>query len=77
MQRNKSHYLRGPTSPEKKSTISQYFLTTSCVVCGMQTPDKICEKCSSSAQLQISTITLMERLKLWEESHISCVKVSK
>lgn len=77
MQRTKSHYIIGLTSPEKKSTISQYFPITSCVVCGSQTTEKICQYCSSNDQLQHTTIVLTEKLKTWEENYYNCVKVSR
>lgn len=77
MQRKKSHYLIGPSSPEKKSTISQYFTTTNCVVCGVQTQDRICQLCSSSGKLQITTLTLVEKLNDWEINYHNCVRVSE
>lgn len=76
MQRKKSHYLIGPTSPEKKSTINQYFTTTSCVVCGVHTQNRICQRCSSSKHLQNTTITLIEKLKGWEQNYHNCIRVN-
>lgn len=77
MQRKKSHYLICPSSPEKKNTISQYFATSSCVVCGIQTQDRICQRCSSGRNLPITTITLIEKLKSWEENYYNCIKVGE
>ncbi|CAH2007335.1 unnamed protein product [Acanthoscelides obtectus] len=67
MPRKQTQYLLNSVSPGKKSTISQYFSTTSCVVCGEQTQTAICEKCTKKPQLTM--VTLMEKMRHWEQYH--------
>lgn len=74
MPRKQIKNLPGAVSPEKKSTISQYFSTTSCILCSEQTQTGICGKCSNEPQ--IAMISLMERLKTWEQNYENCVLVS-
>lgn len=75
MPRKHIQYLPNSVSPERKSTISQYFLNTNCVSCGEQTQSGICEECSKAPHS--TTVILMEKLRNWETSHRKCLQVSK
>lgn len=74
MPRKQIQYLPTSVSPRKKSTISQYFSTTNCVGCSEQSQQGICENCCDRPQ--ITMITLMEKLKNWEQSYHNTVLVS-
>ncbi|GLV38027.1 DNA polymerase zeta subunit 1 [Carabus blaptoides fortunei] len=55
------------SSNVKKSTISQYFATTSCAVCGQQSRDGLCETCSKDPQQ--SVVVLYMKINNWERSY--------
>nr|CAH7768167.1 unnamed protein product [Callosobruchus chinensis] len=57
----------------KKSTISQYFVTSNCVSCGEQTKVGICDKCTSKPQRTV--ITLMEKMRHWEQCYHNIVSI--
>lgn len=61
-------------SPNKKSTISQYFVTISCAICGDQTKDGICEICSNDSQN--STLILQNKVMIWEKNYYQTKLVS-
>lgn len=52
-------------SPTKKTTISQFFQTTSCAVCGQQSHNGICEFCVGQPQTSIAV--MFEKLRVWEQ----------
>lgn len=75
MPRKQIQYL--PTSSPakgKKSTISQYFATTNCAICGEQTKTGLCLLCESKPQK--SAILLHEKVRAWEKSYYSTKTVS-
>lgn len=51
----------------KKSTISQYFATMSCAVCGQQTRDGLCDACSKNPQH--SLVVLYTKVNNWERTY--------
>lgn len=51
-------------SPVKKSIISHFFSTTSCIVCTQQTQDGICDNCKIESQT--SVVMLQDKLQLWQ-----------
>ncbi|XP_044756178.1 DNA polymerase zeta catalytic subunit isoform X2 [Coccinella septempunctata] len=58
------------TSPAKKSTISQYFISTLCAICGVQTQSGLCDDCCKKPQ---ETVTILnERARQWEASYYNC-----
>lgn len=57
----------------KKSTISQYFATMSCVVCSQLTADGICVTCQQ--QPQKVAIVLGDKIRLWERTYTNIKKV--
>lgn len=59
----------------KKATISQYFVTTNCVVCNQQTHAGICASCQP--QSQMLAVTLCTKMSMWERKYDSCIKVCK
>ncbi|XP_057670686.1 DNA polymerase zeta catalytic subunit isoform X2 [Diorhabda carinulata] len=69
MPRKKVQYLPGSVSPKKKSTISQYFSTSSCISCEEQTRKGICEKCIDRPQSTV--VTLMEKMRKWERNYLN------
>lgn len=73
MPRKQFQYLP-KTSPTKKSTISQFFMTTSCTVCGQQSQNGICNNCI--VQPQTSVTIMHEKIRVWEQrsTEINLVK---
>ncbi|KAG5883184.1 hypothetical protein JTB14_018200 [Gonioctena quinquepunctata] len=67
MPRKVTQYLSSSVSPKKKSTISQYFSTTTCASCGDQTQLGICQNCCNSPQTTV--ITLMEKMRTWQRNY--------
>nr|CAD7197558.1 unnamed protein product [Timema douglasi] len=57
---------------QKKSTISQYFATMSCAVCGGQTHSGLCGKCQAAPQAV--AVVLNEKLRAWERAHANINK---
>ncbi|CAH0553547.1 unnamed protein product [Brassicogethes aeneus] len=55
------------SSPGKKSTISQYFSTTSCASCGEQTKTGLCNDCCLNAQTTV--VNLTQKIKKWEQNN--------
>lgn len=75
MPRKQTHYL--PTSSptkQKKSTISQYFSTTSCACCEEQTQNGLCNNCI--VKPQESMVILHDKVKNWEQKCFYTRKVS-
>lgn len=66
--------VSSPTK-NKKSTISQYFTTTSCACCSNQTREGLCEKCLDKPQL--SMVILQDKVKCWEQSYEEIKKVGE
>nr|CAD7400920.1 unnamed protein product [Timema cristinae] len=58
---------------QKKSTISQYFATMSCAVCGSQTHSGLCGTCQTAPQAV--AVVLNEKLRAWERAHTNINKV--
>ncbi|XP_065368468.1 DNA polymerase zeta catalytic subunit [Calliphora vicina] len=59
-----------PNSKSKKSTISQFFSTTNCIVdCGRQTKQGICMECSQNSTR--SMIVLQSKISKIERSYLS------
>ncbi|RZB70336.1 DNA polymerase zeta catalytic subunit [Asbolus verrucosus] len=54
-------------SPGKKNTISQYFSSNICAVCGEQTQNSLCNECVN--QQQNTSVILHEKIRLWEKSY--------
>lgn len=73
MPRKQFQYLRN-SSPVKRSTISQYFASNSCAVCGEHTQKYLCEKCAKRPQSTV--VMLHEKVRLWEQSFRSTSLVS-
>ncbi|XP_045467770.1 DNA polymerase zeta catalytic subunit isoform X2 [Harmonia axyridis] len=70
MPRKHLQYLPTATSPTKKSTISQYFVSTLCAICGVQTQYGLCNDCQKKPQ---QTVTILnERARQWEASYNNC-----
>lgn len=65
--------VSSPTK-SKKSTISQYFSTTSCACCSNQTREGLCEACFNNRQT--SMVILQNKVKSWEQSYDEIKKVS-
>ncbi|XP_017786334.1 PREDICTED: DNA polymerase zeta catalytic subunit [Nicrophorus vespilloides] len=63
------------SSPSKgpKTTISQYFATTSCACCTQQTKDGVCCKCWQNPQ-KVAMI-LQEKLRIWERNYYETKKI--
>ncbi|GFS12492.1 DNA polymerase zeta catalytic subunit-like [Elysia marginata] len=57
----------------KQGTISQFFATTDCPVCDVQTKKPVCEKCAADPQLV--TWTVMTRLRTWERTYSRLMQV--
>ncbi|XP_025828919.1 DNA polymerase zeta catalytic subunit isoform X1 [Agrilus planipennis] len=51
----------------KKSTISQYFFTTTCVSCGAHAQNGLCDKCLSYPTETM--VVLQEKLRNWEKNY--------
>lgn len=60
-------------SKEKKSTISQYFATMNCAVCGNQTREGLCEACLETPQQTI--VVLHQKITTWERNYIETKQV--
>lgn len=73
MPRKQFQYLP-VSSPMKKSTISQFFLTTCCAVCGQQSQNGMCTSCVE--QPQVSTVILHEKVRIWEQHYVEINLVS-
>lgn len=58
----------------KKSTISQYFATINCAVCGLQTSDGLCDKCCQNPQKTL--VALNEKIWRWERNFAEVNKVN-
>lgn len=66
-----------PISPKKgykKSTISQYFSTSSCAVCSQKAQEGLCEDCQNKPQT--SMVVLREKMRTWEHSFLDTSLVS-
>lgn len=77
MPRKQLHYLAttSPSPMKKKSTISQYFSSTSCAACGEQTQtDLLCLKCKKTPQQTV--FVLMEKIRRWEHAFCTINTVS-
>ncbi|KAL3277041.1 hypothetical protein HHI36_012402 [Cryptolaemus montrouzieri] len=70
MPRKQLQCLPTVSSPSKKSTISQYFVSTLCAICGTQTQDGLCEECRKRPQETV--IILNEKVRQWETSYNNC-----
>lgn len=63
-----------PESSNKKNTISQYFSTASCIVCGQHTTSGLCDDCCNLSQ---QTVTFLEdKVRIWERSFFETTTVS-
>lgn len=59
-----------PNSKTKKSTISQFFSTTNCIIdCGRQTKQGVCEVCSSNATR--SMVILQSKISKIERGYVT------
>lgn len=56
-----------PIPSEKKSIISHFFSTISCVICGVQTQQGLCEVCRG--QPQTAVVMLADKVQLWEQKY--------
>lgn len=74
MPRKQLQYL-STTSPSKKSTISQYFSSTSCAACSEQNQTSLCQKCENTPQK--SVFVLMEKMVRWEQAFHTTNTVSR
>lgn len=74
MPRKQYQYLP-KSSPTKKATISQFFMTTSCAVCGQQSQNGVCDNCISQSQTAVSI--MFEKVRVWEQHSNEINLVSK
>lgn len=58
----------------KKSTISQYFSTMSCAVCGNQTHKGLCDVCLTKPQSTV--VALNYKMLMWERHQAEINQVS-
>ncbi|KAK9875165.1 hypothetical protein WA026_005957 [Henosepilachna vigintioctopunctata] len=70
MPRKQLQYLPIVNSPAKKTTISQYFVSTLCAVCSAQTQNGLCSNCIKSPQETV--VILNEKIRDWEASYSNC-----
>ncbi|KAK3773327.1 hypothetical protein RRG08_023212 [Elysia crispata] len=56
-----------------QGTISQFFATTDCPVCEVQTKRSVCEKCAGNPQ--IVTWTIISRTRAWERTYSRLMEV--
>ncbi|XP_066138537.1 DNA polymerase zeta catalytic subunit isoform X3 [Euwallacea fornicatus] len=66
MPRKSTRYLPN-SSPNIKTTISQYFVSKMCACCSDPTMEGICVKCRQKPHL--AALVLMEKLRKWEENY--------
>nr|XP_022909992.1 DNA polymerase zeta catalytic subunit [Onthophagus taurus] len=77
MPRKQHQYLPTSTSPgknkPKKNTITQFFSTLDCAICGALTQDGLCEKCKCNPQQ--SGLLLHEKVRLWEQHFFNTLQI--
>ncbi|RUS90759.1 hypothetical protein EGW08_001470, partial [Elysia chlorotica] len=57
----------------KQGTISQFFATTDCPVCEVQTKKPVCEKCTDNPQ--VVSWTILSRTRAWERTYSRLMEV--